>query len=297
MIERHIPVPPGYDLHASLRFLPMGGLAPACRLEAGRFVRAGRTPAGPVTLELARRADGVVARAWGPGADWALGRAAALLGLHDDPAAFRPEPPRLAALARRARGAHLPRSPFVFDALATVILQQRVAFRDASRAQRRLIEAARELAPGPFGLLLPLSPRHWSALSGDALRRIGIDGQRARALRAAAAAARAVDATFELAPRRARAALAAIAGCGPWSVEMAMGHGLGDPDAVPVGDLHLPSLVAWALVREPQADDARMLQLLEPYRGHRFRLIRLLLAEGYARPGRPGRFPRGHRAL
>lgn len=272
--------------------LRLGGLGPACRLDARGFARAGRTPAGPATLLVARDADALRARGFGPGAEWALERAPALLGLDDDPGSFRPEPPRLAALARRWRGAHLPRSPWVFDALATVILQQRVAFRDAARAQRRLIEAHGEPAPGPLGLRLPLSPRQWLALSGESLRRAGVDGQRARALRAAARSSRAVDALFAASRDRARATLAAIPGLGPWSVEMTMGHGLGDPDAVPTGDLHLPSLVAWALAREPYATDGRMLELLEPYRGHRFRLIRLLLATGHARPGQPARVPR-----
>jgi 3-methyladenine DNA glycosylase/8-oxoguanine DNA glycosylase len=63
-----------------------------------------------------------------------------------------------------------------------------------------------------------------------------------------------------------------------------MGFVLGDPDAVPVGDLHLPHEVGWALAGEPGADDARMLELLDPYRGHRFRVLRLLMAAGRVRP-------------
>ena len=50
----------------------------------------------------------------------------------------------------------------------------------------------------------------------------------------------------------------------------------GDPDAVSVGDYHLPDVVAWALAGERRADDARMLELLEPYRGQRGRVQRLL---------------------
>jgi 3-methyladenine DNA glycosylase/8-oxoguanine DNA glycosylase len=61
---------------------------------------------------------------------------------------------------------------------------------------------------------------------------------------------------------------------------MTLAFGLGDPDAVIVGDLHIPRLVAWALAGETEADDPRMLALLEPYRGHRFRLIRLFYAAG-----------------
>jgi hypothetical protein len=53
---------------------------------------------------------------------------------------------------------------------------------------------------------------------------------------------------------------------------------------VSVGDFHLPNLVAFALAREPRADDARMLELLEPYRGHRARVIRLLELSGIRAP-------------
>ena len=53
-------------------------------------------------------------------------------------------------------------------------------------------------------------------------------------------------------------------------------------DAVPLNDYHLPSVVSWALTGESVDDDDRMLDLLEPYRGHRGRVIRLLVAGGSA---------------
>ena len=58
----------------------------------------------------------------------------------------------------------------------------------------------------------------------------------------------------------------------------------GDPDAISVGDYHLPNLVAFALAGEPRADDARMLELLEPYRGQRGRVQRLLELSGISAP-------------
>ena len=60
--------------------------------------------------------------------------------------------------------------------------------------------------------------------------------------------------------------------------------GLGDPDAVSVGDFHLPNLVSWALAGEPRGTDERMLELLEPYRGQRGRVQRLLEAGGITAP-------------
>ncbi len=73
-------------------------------------------------------------------------------------------------------------------------------------------------------------------------------------------------------------------GIGPWTAAFVMAAAVGDADAVPVGDYHLPNTVAWALAREPRADDRRMLELLEPYRGHRGRVIRLLKQAGIRAP-------------
>jgi len=282
--ERSFAVEGPYEFDESLRFVPFGLFDPACRRRPGRLWKAARTPDGPVTLRLERTPGGVGARAWGPGADWALERAPALAGLRDDPSGFAPPPGPLAALARRGRGIRLSRSPWVFDGLAEYVLQQRVTFRDAARAHRRLIEAQAAPAPGPPGLLLPLAPSDWLRLADADLRRAGVDSQRARTLRAAARAARRVDSAFDRDVDAARRLLASVPGCGAWTVEITMGFVGGDADAVPTGDLHLPHQVGRALAGEPGADDARMLELLEPYRGQRGRVQRLIEASGIAAP-------------
>jgi len=289
--QRTFPVRRPYDFDESLRFLPFGPYDPTCRRDPRRLWEAGLTPVGPVTLQLALAADGVQARAWGPGVAWALERADALAGLRDDPAGLGEPPGPIGTMARRGRGIRLPRNPWVFHGLTKYVLQQRVTFRDAARAHRRLVRRLGAAAPGPPGLLLPLAPSDWLGLDEGDFRRAGIDGQRARTLRAAARAARRVGATFDLEPAAARAVLRSVPGCGPWTVGITMGFVLGDPDAVPVGDLHLPHEVGWALAGEPGADDARMLELLEPYRGQRFRVLRLLLAAGRVMHSRDTRLP------
>jgi 3-methyladenine DNA glycosylase/8-oxoguanine DNA glycosylase len=273
-----------YDFDQSTLFVPFGLYDPTCRRGPGVLWRAGHAPAGAVTLCVRRTATGVEASAWGPGAAWAVERAGALTGL-DDPGGFAPTG-ALASLARRRAGLRLPRSPFVFDGLVEYVLQQRVTFRDAARAHRRLVSAHAPPSPGPPGLRLPLTPLEWLRIPDHELRAAGIDAQRGATLRAASRAARRLDEAFEQPLERARTRLAAVRGCGPWTVEMAMGFVLGDPDAVPTGDLHLPHEVARALAGEPRGDDRRMLELLEPYRGHRFRVLRLLLAAGRVRLGR-----------
>ena len=57
---------------------------------------------------------------------------------------------------------------------------------------------------------------------------------------------------------------------------------LGCPDTVSVGDYHLKNIVGWALAGRRDTDDAGMLELLEPWRGQRQRVVRLLLTGGPA---------------
>ena len=71
-----------------------------------------------------------------------------------------------------------------------------------------------------------------------------------------------------------------------WTAENLLGFGFGDPDAVPLGDVHLPHIVGAVLADEPYANDARMLELLAPYAGQRFRVLRLVML------ARTGRIPR-----
>jgi 3-methyladenine DNA glycosylase/8-oxoguanine DNA glycosylase len=70
--------------------------------------------------------------------------------------------------------------------------------------------------------------------------------------------------------------LQAFPGIGPWTAAEVALVALGDPDAVSVGDFHLKNGVCWALAGEPRGTDERMLELLEPWRGNRARVIRLL---------------------
>jgi 3-methyladenine DNA glycosylase/8-oxoguanine DNA glycosylase len=82
----------------------------------------------------------------------------------------------------------------------------------------------------------------------------------------------------------AAATLARHGGIGPWTAAEVTLRALGDPDAVSFGDFHLKNLVAFALAGEPRGTDERMLELLEPWRGHRTRVIRLLEASGIEAP-------------
>lgn len=78
--------------------------------------------------------------------------------------------------------------------------------------------------------------------------------------------------------------LTALHGLGAWTAGVLRRVCFGDPDAVEWGDFHIPNHVCWNLAGEPRGDDARMAQLLEPYRGQRGRALRLILLAGQKAP-------------
>jgi 3-methyladenine DNA glycosylase/8-oxoguanine DNA glycosylase len=116
---------------------------------------------------------------------------------------------------------------------------------------------------------------------------LGLEQRRAVTLIRAAERADWLEGAVCLPPGEAMSRLRTIPGVGRWTAAETVRAALGDPDAVSLGDYHTPSLVSWALAGEPRADDARMLELLEPYRGQRARLVRLLELSGL-RPPRYG---------
>ena len=283
-LERVIGLTSPLDLRLTLLPLSRGPYDPTIRLASDRAVRASRTPEGPATVEMHVRRGEVHARAWGTGADWALDQLPDLLGVRDDPSAFRPAHPIVRELSRRLVGLRLGRTGLVMESLVPAILEQKVTGREASSARRRLILRSGERAPGPFGLWILPAAESLAALPYYAYHPLGVERRRADTIRWAAAHAQRVEEIVDLALPDAYARLRALPGVGAWTAAEVALRALGDPDAVSVGDFHIPSLVAWALAGERKADDARMLELLEPYRGQRGRVIRLLEAAGIGPP-------------
>ena len=87
------------------------------------------------------------------------------------------------------------------------------------------------------------------------------------------------------------AALRAVTGIGVWTAAEILQRAHGDPDTVSVGDFHLSAVVGWALIGKPVDDDG-MLELLEPWRGHRHRVVRLIECSGFRKPRFGPRSPR-----
>jgi len=267
--------------------------------DTGRHWRGLRTPAGPATLAvLPRPALGTIeARAWGPGAAWALEHLPDLLGAGDDPAGL----PLLHAALRRAAHAaphwRVGRGGVVWDALTPAILEQKVTGAEAFAGFRRLVHRFGERAPGPGpGASL------WVQPDADALRRVpswewlrlGVDHARSRTVVGAARIADALQRTVDLPGPDADRRLRSVPGIGRWTSAEVRARAHGDPDAVSFGDYHVARNIGWALIGE-ELDDDGLAELLEPYAGHRYRVQRLLelTTAGHPRHG-PRLAPRTH---
>jgi 3-methyladenine DNA glycosylase/8-oxoguanine DNA glycosylase len=227
----------------------------------------------------------VLVEAWGPGAEWLLDRAPLLLGSLDDDSGFRPDHPLLEELHRRYRGLRIGRTESVWEAALATIVEQMVPTVEAYAGWRGILRTLGEPAPGPLpGLMLPPPPELVARTPYHAFHPLRLERRRAETLRRAAAAARRLQEAVEMPLPEARQRLSALPGMGAWTAAEIALVALGDADAVSVGDYHLPHLVSWSLAGEPRSTDARMLELLEPYRGHRGRVIRLLLMGGLGAP-------------
>jgi len=238
--------------------------------------------------------------------------------------------PVVARLAKVHSGFRLPATGSVFPRLLRAILEQKVTGKEAYRGYAATVRhfaklasetsgnvaklasetsgnvaklaSGGELAPGPLaGLRLPPDPATVAATPYWVFHPLGIEQRRADAICRAAAVASRLEECADAASLTAR--LIAIPGIGVWTAAEVVRVVFGDADAVSVGDYHIPHMVSWALAGEARAGaregapgcvspaDQRMLELLEPFRGHRGRVCVLLERAGVGAPRFGPRMP------
>jgi 3-methyladenine DNA glycosylase/8-oxoguanine DNA glycosylase len=251
---------------------------PTLRVGEREAVRATRTPEGPATLYFTT----TEVRAWGDGADWAIEHARDLLGLADSPPDSLPD-----SLPAGARAVRLARTHRIFELLVPLVLEQLVSGAEAGRAFAALVRHFSAPAPGPFAdLWLPLGAEQLLAIPAAAFPALGALPRQGATLRELARRASRVEEAAAMDADAAERRLLAFPGVGIWTARSAMLRGMGHADAVPLGDHHLPRIVAFHLTGEARGDDARMLELLEPWRGQRGRIVRWILDAGRMPPRR-----------
>jgi 3-methyladenine DNA glycosylase/8-oxoguanine DNA glycosylase len=294
-LEARFDSPDPIDLRLSMAPLRHGRGDATIRFGRDGVWLARRTAAGPAAVRIwSDPADPAVrAQAWGPGAETALAAVPGLAGLLDDPTHLVAKHRLVRELQRRLSGLRLPRTGQVVPALIPAITEQKVTTGEAQTAYAALLKRLSEPAPGPVPLLLPPTGTSLAALPYFEFHPMGLERRRAEILIRIGRLEATLEAMADLPPAEVYARLRLIPGIGPWTAAEACRTAFGDPDAVSLGDAHLPDLVAWLLAGEPRGDDARMLELLAPYRGQRGRVVRLLEASGMRSPRFGPRFSPG----
>ncbi len=288
-----------YSLHQTLGTLLRGTGDPSFSFGPDGLWTAFTTPDGPVTLRLTAAADGAVdaavdAEAWGPGSAAGLAGVPRLLGAEDDWSAFD-EPDFHATLPRMVRDARrrnlavrLPSTGRVVDCLVPTILEQKVTVIEARRGYRYLMYRFGSPAPAagsaaPKGLRLQPTPEQWLRIPSWEWHQAGVGPQRSATVMRALRSAVALERLAALPSAEAAAMLQVIPGIGVWTAAEVVQRTHGCPDSIAVGDYHLAAYVGAALTGR-RTDDAGMLALLEPWTGHRQRLVRMIGLSGFRKP-------------
>jgi len=261
---------------------PLGKMA--ARFTEGGWWTAVRTPQGAATVGISRlgRAQ-VMVRVWGVGSDWICARVEGWLGMADRPESFLTDHPLVKRIHHFNPGFRFGATGLVSEALWAAIVAQKVTGREAARSMGALVRKWGEQAPGPqVGVRLLPHPRRLASLGYYDLHPLGLERKRAVTLLRAAQWYDRIEKTADLPSRQARSFLEQLPGIGEWTSARTVAVSHGDADAVAVGDYHLKNVVAWHLTGRPRGTDEEMMDLLEPFRPHRGRVVRLLEKAGKA---------------
>ena len=148
-------------------------------------------------------------------------------------------------LVRERPGLRIPGAWDAFECAVRAVLGQQVSVAAGCTLAKRLVERAGVAIRGGTDGLTHLFPGAANLASAN-LEGLGITRPRAAALRALARAVLEGRIDFSAAPEELAAAMAALPGIGPWTAQYVALRALGEPDALPAGDLVLRRVAAQA---------------------------------------------------
>ncbi len=275
-----------FDLGLTWRLSALWGAETWRAIDTDGAWFARRTAEGIGTVCIRHRGDHLEAEGWGDGAELALDEVPALAGLDDPGVADLPEEHTIVReLKKRMSGYRIGHTNDLYPQMIAVAIAQKVTGKNSKNALRAIARRWGEEAPGPrAGLFVLPEPRALANKPYYDFHPLNVERHRADLLKQLASRATALQRAARMSHADAYEHLLKFRGVGPWTAGVVMGSALGDPDAIPVGDYHLPNVVTFNLAGEPRGTDERMLELLEPYRGHRGRVVRMLKGGGAAPP-------------
>lgn len=286
MPTRSLSVTGPLDLRATLR--PLHG-----RFDKHGWWLTARTISGPGTLLVRRTRSDVLGEAWGEGAEALLDRLGDISGLNDDPGSFSTDHKLVGELHRRNPGLRIASSGRVFDELVIAIAGQKVTGAEAARAMRGLRQKFSESAPGPNPQLrLPPDPAQMAMATYWQFHELHLEKRRAEVIRGVAGSADHIDKLGYDGVIAAAQYLQPFFGVGEWTIAETLVRSHGHPDQLSVGDFHLKNMVVYHLAGRARGTDDEMVELLEEFRPHRARVVRLLSTLGHAPKYGPRSAPR-----
>lgn len=197
-------------------------------------------------------------------------------------------------IRRRNPGVRLPATGALFDQLVVAVLEQKVTHQQARHSWRTLLRWHGERPPSapnlpaPDWMRLPLTAQQLRGVPSWQWHKMWVQPPLAATIQRVAERASAVhrfsaNTPAHSAEHAAETAhrLSAIPGIGQWTTAEALQRSHASADLPSVGDYHLAHYVGQVLTGR-RTDDDGMLKLLEPFRPHRQRVVRLIKLSGTA---------------
>src|SRR5438874_1395194 len=151
--------------------------------------------------------------------------------------------PLVGPLVRKRPGLRIAGAWDAFECAVRAVLGQQVSVAAGCTFAARVVERAGVAIRGGADGLTHLFPTA-ASLAGANLDHLGITRTRAATLHALARAVLERRLDFSAAPEALAAALTALPGIGPWTAQYVALRALGEPDALPTGDLVLRRMAA-----------------------------------------------------